>query len=368
MKILAVHSILPEVKKPLMVDWWRIKNPIDELKKHVDWQIDEQVTLLTKEEADVELTEDGLQEIAKRLGQYDIVWTSYHTFAGNKNHHNFMAFALLMTTQEKYGTKFVIDFDDNVFALESTHPIWKLLDEYHVFGLQQICRTTPYISTTTEYLAKQIKARRKIQDGVFVVPNMISNDYIETNPRNKTIKIGWAGGFSHFDDLHQTGVLKAIKRLMHEYPNLHFVSVGMPIQPWQLPDGRYTVKAGGLIHGWLTKIYPKLKFDIFIAPIIDNPFNRCKSDIKWQEATRMGALFVGSKVQPYLDVKHNENGLLADNTVDGWYAQLMKAITSGEDRKNMVTQARKDLVTLEHGWGVYKNMFEGVHNDTTNGR
>lgn len=360
--------MLPEVKKPLMVDFWRIKSPINELYKHVDWQIDEQVTLLTKKEASQELDEETLQAIAKRLGQYDIIWTSYHAFAGNQKHHNFMAYALLMTVQEKYGTKFIIDFDDNVFTLEPTHPIWELLDAHHVFGLQQICRTTPYISTTTEYLAKQIKARRKIQDGMFVVPNMISADYIETQPKNRTVKIGWAGGFSHFDDLHQTGVLKAMKRLMHEHPGIHFVSVGMPIQPWQLPEGRYTVKAGGLIHDWLTKIYPKLKFDIFIAPIIDNPFNRCKSDIKWQEATRMGAVFVGSKVQPYLNVKHNETGLLADNTQDDWYAQLMKAVTSVEDRRHMVTQARKDLVTLEKGWEVYKNMFEEVYNDTTDRR
>lgn len=46
MKILAVHSDFGDTKKTKAVDLWRIARPIRELKKHVDWQIDEQETFI----------------------------------------------------------------------------------------------------------------------------------------------------------------------------------------------------------------------------------------------------------------------------------------------------------------------------------
>lgn len=47
MKILAVGShLIKDPNKQSQVDWWRIGRPIRELKKHTDWQIDEQITYI----------------------------------------------------------------------------------------------------------------------------------------------------------------------------------------------------------------------------------------------------------------------------------------------------------------------------------
>ncbi len=57
--------------------------------------------------------------------------------------------------------------------------------------------------------------------------------------------------------------------------------------------------------------YPKLLagFDIGLAPLIDSPFNRCKSDLKYVEYGKVGVPAVFSKVGPYTrSVKHGETG------------------------------------------------------------
>ncbi len=110
-KILAVHGIDKKVllNRQKAVDLWRIARPIRELKKHVDWQIDEQVSFIPEIEKYKDLkdfTSEELEKAAEKLGEYDIIWSTY--FA------NPTTYVLLKVVQEKYGTKFVMDVDDDL--------------------------------------------------------------------------------------------------------------------------------------------------------------------------------------------------------------------------------------------------------------
>ena len=82
MKILAVHSYLGDNDKTKSaVDGWRIKRPLDELRKHVDWQIDEQPTFIKgieKYKNAKEFTEEEMERAFKNICKYDIVFSSYH--------------------------------------------------------------------------------------------------------------------------------------------------------------------------------------------------------------------------------------------------------------------------------------------------
>ena len=64
--------------------------------------------------------------------------------------------------------------------------------------------------------------------------------------------------------------------------------------------------------------------DIFIAPLEDNLFNRCKSSVKFLEYSCLGVPGIYSNIDPYsIVIKNNFNGLLA-YTNDEWKNSLRK--------------------------------------------
>lgn len=363
MKVLAVHGIgwdKKKLHKEKAVDLWRIKRPIDELKKHVDWQIDEQPTFIQgieKYKDKDEFTSEELEKAAKHLGQYDIIWSTYFT--------NPSFYALLRAVNARYGTKFVLDIDDDMFGIKEDNPIWLKLSHENIFHMQCMIRDADYITTTTERLAHVIRERREQPpETVFVIPNYINDEY-QHGPfdNNGQIMIGYFGGSSHYNDLHESGALDAVQKIMHEHKNVRFTTVGMVVDKY-IPKARYTYNPGMQGRGWIDKIFPSLDFDISIAPIDGSRFSECKSNIKWQESTRMGAAFVASNIGPYADLHTGVNALLVKNTAEDWYKALNKLVESHKLRKTLVEQAQKDLKfwRMEVNYPQLIEVFKAVHN------
>jgi glycosyltransferase involved in cell wall biosynthesis len=361
MKLLAVHGILPgiPIDKQKAVDLWRIKRPLDELKKHVDWQIDEQPTFIPgieKYKDASEFTPEELEAAAVKLGQYDIIWSTYFT--------NPTFYALLRAVHARYGTKFVMDVDDDLFAIKQDNPIWLKLRHENVYHMQCMVRDADYITTTTEEFAHKLRSRRpdKAPESVYVMPNYISDDYKHDPVDNgDRVVIGYFGGSSHIWDIDQSGMVEAVERLMHENKSVRFVSCGFPIEKY-LPRGRYTYLEGKPSTGWVDEVFPSLNFDIALGPLEDAEFARGKSNIKWQEATRMGAAFVASDVGPYKDLSNGVNALLVKNTSEDWYKALKKLVNQPKLRRLLVHNAREDLRfwRLEVNWPQHKEAFEKI--------
>lgn len=360
MKILGIHSIWDDDEKMSAVDIWRVYAPLEELKKHVDWQIDYLPTFIEgveKYKNTKEFTNEELEKAAEHLGQYDIVFSSYHP--------NPTAYVLMKVVKDKYGTEFVMDVDDDMFAVNPDNPFFQKVSHEGVFHMQRMIADNDWITTTTPRLAHEFRKRRDHKDDtVIVVPNYISDRYKPHSPNNMNkIVVGYFGGASHYLDLNETGVIPALERVMHENKRVEFQVVG------QLSD-KYTPKArtkhidGKRGRKWYTELFPTLNFDISLAPIRDNQFNRCKSDIKWQESTRMGAAFIASDIGPYSELKHGERALLVNNTEEEWYKAIKRLVDDELYRKQLVMNSSVALAdhTLEKNWNKYKILFEKVRN------
>jgi hypothetical protein len=115
---------------------------------------------------------------------------------------------------------------------------------------------------------------------------------------------------------------------------------------------------------WHDELFPTLNFDIAIAPLQDDEFAKGKSNIKWQESTRMGAAFIGSNAGPYRLLKKG-TALLSPNTEEAWYIALKTLVDDKERRQKQFKAAQKELENwrLEEHWPEYKTMFEAVLND-----
>lgn len=356
MKILCVHSSYnKDQNHRSAVDLWRISRPMEELAKHVDWQIDHQETFIKgiEEYKDAkEFTSFEMNQAFNHLKQYDIIFSSYHADP--------TAYAMLKVLADKSGTQFIMDVDDDMFSVNPDNPFWVKMTDESCYQMQCMIRDNTWISTTNERLAKVFRDRRKHpKESVFVNPNYITDIYKQVPFKNNDIVIGYFGGSSHYSDLHDTGVAEALQKIMHENKNVRFKAVGMPMDSY-LPRKRYEFVDGKRGDGWIKEIYPNLHMDIAIAPLAENIFNNGKSNIKWQEATRAGAVLVCSNFGPYADLS-DDICKKVDNNSESWYMAL-KSLLNASERKKTLLAANKELENykLENNWVKYKIMFEKV--------
>ena len=360
MRILAIHNVgMDDQAKESAVAIWRIWRPLEELKKHVDWTIDYQRTFIKDIEKykDVsEFTVDEIEAAGSHLGGYDIVFHSYHADAA--------ADSLMEAVKARYGTKFILDDDDNTFAIDPDNPFWLSMNEEHAFIMQQICRYAKNITTTTQNLKDHFQKRSLVNADITVIPNYMSEAYKDYSPNNgDKIVIGYFGGSSHYNDLHETGFLPALQRIMHENKNVHFKCVGVPVDHY-LPRKRFEQVEVAYGRQWASDLFPTLNFDIAVAPLVQTVFADGKSNIKWLESSRMGAAFVGSDVGPYKDIS-DACAIKVNNDSDSWYNALHTLVQDEEKRRSLVTNSKAEIKAnwmLENNWTRYKELFERIHN------
>jgi glycosyltransferase involved in cell wall biosynthesis len=362
LKVLVVSSFNNPDKAMHAVDIWRAGFNIKLLKKNVDWDITERPTIMkhiAKYKDEKDFTEAELKKTVEDLAQFDIVYGSYTCFMHN------MVFSLCKMVEAKYGTKFVLDVDDNLFAVKQDNIGWWLyMDHDKTWDLQTVILNTTYITTTNEYLANELRKRRKFPpENVIVVPNYISKDYKNIPDGHEGIRIGYFGGSSHYKDLHATGVIDAIRQIMIENKQVRFMSTGMPVEAY-LPRKRYTYSDGCRGKEWIYELYPTLNYDISIAPLTVDEFAVCKSDIKWQESTRMGAATVATDVRPYAEtIRDGVDGLLVKNGQKSWYKALKKLVDDEAYRKELASNAYKrveDEFLIENNWIKTKQALEAI--------
>lgn len=362
MKVLAVGShVLEDTNKQSQVDHWRIGRPMAELAKHVDWQIDQSPSLIPgmkKYQNKEEFTKEEMEKAFKRLCEYDIVFSSYHADP--------TGYSMLKVARDRAGTQFIMDTDDDMFAINPDNPFWMKMDDEKVYWMQRMIADNDWILTPSEYLADRFRERRPDHkpESVSVIPNYISDSYKEYEPQNDDLVIGYFGGASHYADLHESGALEAVQKLMHEDKTLRFKSVGMVTDTY-LPKARTEFDGGKRGTKWTDEVFPSMNIDIALGPLLDNTFNLGKSNIKWQEATRAGAVFVASNLGPYKGLSY-KIAQTVNNTPEDWYKALKRLIDNPAFRKELLSNARKELKDrwrLEDQWIEYKMLFERIHNN-----
>lgn len=352
MRILALCSLsdAPNWRKDNTtspVDQWRIVRPYMNLKEKYGWTVDFDKVIIPDFSKDMEITEDTYKQVYDRVAGYDMVVSSYFT--------NGSMYSLINVVCEKLGVPFVIDVDDDWFDIPEDNPVWNKLTQLQWANIMVMLEDVRFVTTTNDHLAGKIVAHRTEKDPntVVVIPNMISTSEYEHPPidNGDKIIIGWAGGSSHYRDFHETNVLPAIRRIMHEHKNVELHVCGMVVDEY-IPKKRLKTYEPQRGLKWLD-LYRELSFDIGIAPLLGREFDKSKSNIKWQEYSLMGAAFVGTNVGPYKTVRNGLNGLLVNNTEQEWYEALKKLVTDEAYRKSLAKAAKE---SVSESWSIENNL------------
>jgi len=206
-----------------------------------------------------------------------------------------------------------------------------------------------------------------LNPNIYLLPNYLdpklwSFKKPEPNADNIT-NIVYMGGDSHQPDLEM--IESAIRNILERYQGrVKFTTWGL--QPSQALIDHPLVEWKALTPGdyaSFAEYFTQQDFDIYISPLKDSLFNRCKSSIKIFEYTSLGIAGVSSGLEPYRNViKSGETGLLAE-TIEQWEAHLITLIDNPEMRLQIAKQAqisvRSDWLISDHFY-LWQQVYESV--------
>ena len=156
--------------------------------------------------------------------------------------------------------------------------------------------------------------------------------------------IGYMGTSGHARDLQL--VVPALCSIMDRRPNVRFETFGAIKLPSELEGfkGRVIAHPPTSDYAEFLRRLAALDWDIGLAPIIDNPFNRCKADTKWVEYTAAGIPVVASDLPVYENACGDGAGRLVK--VEEWQIALEQLISDPVKRSELAANAQERLNRL----------------------
>lgn len=245
----------------------------------------------------------------------------------------------ILDLREMFGAKWVVDMDDNIYAVSKDNPAQKDAKRLEK-NLETCFRLADGLTVSVPSLKELYSPYNK---NIFVQKNCINFNMWQKKPKknHKGIRIGWEGAYGHKPDLDM--ILPVIKRLQKDYKDIQFVTFG--------PDFGFNNEH----HNWVSlREYPEalatLDLDIAIAPLIDSNYNRCKSNVRLLENSALKYPIVASPTEN----QRNLPVLYASNNYE-WYMQLEKLIL---DKKLREEQGKKQYDFVKKHYDIKNNVSE----------
>lgn len=312
------------------VDFPRVIQPMKALNGYKTDEVEFQVDLWDGEK----LTDKQTDVL---LSNYDILFMNYTL--------DDWTYARFGAMARKHNVKIVMDLDDGIWKINKDNTVYDLYKKGSkgIGTLTCIINDVDYVTCTNSYLRNVIvNETLKHHENVAAFHNCIDLKIYNQVPEFKDtvdITITHYGSSSHFTDLKDAEFQKGMERIMADYPNVKFLTVGSFFGELKEKWGRrYEEEFGALnFMEWATKRFPEVmaKTDIFVAPLTDNVYNRCKSDIKRSEVATAKKPFVGQNIRQYQEcITNGIDGFLC-STADDWYNAIKQLCNDKELRRSM---------------------------------
>jgi tetratricopeptide (TPR) repeat protein len=128
--------------------------------------------------------------------------------------------------------------------------------------------------------------------------------------QGEAVRVGWAGSLGHTEDLRE--IAPVIASLVRRFPQVQFSFMGNRRQYDDVFGGLEAGRSSYTPPGTLERYYAFLEqLDVGLAPMLDNAFNRGRSDVKFVEYASRGVVPVLRALTPYLaHAVHGETAFL----------------------------------------------------------
>lgn len=265
----------------------------------------------------------------------------------------------LVSRARRDGARLVYSIDDNLLDLKPEGFNRSLTPE-ELMSVRYFAREADAVIVTTELLKERLA---RLNDNIFVVPNALDERLWAAAAERPAAARGWRkvigymGTLTHDADLMM--ILEALRATLREHagavelqliggvsdPAVLEAFAGLPVSVLDVGDNvEYPAFAR-----WMSA---NVSWDLAIAPLEENAFTRCKSDIKFLDYSALGIPGVYSRGPVYGGtVRHMETGYLADNDTRSWAEALRLLLTDDALRLRLAKAARDYTLstrTLEH--------------------
>lgn len=228
----------------------------------------------------------------------------------------------------------VAEIDDNILSTAEYNPAAPFYDpgsKFRTVAVEQFRAADAMIVST----ANLAEVYGELNPNCHVVHNSL--DFKVWNKIKRTtkpgiVRIGWAGGASHTEDLRI--IEPVVKMILNKHPNVRFTFVH------GIPDFLKGIRGVECVSKF-TRIdkYPKFLanrgFDIGIAPLVDNAFNRGKSNLRWLEYAGMRVPCVASNVGHFAETLVSGNDVLLADNAEQFALQLDSLIRNRDLRRRL---------------------------------
>lgn len=289
----------------------------------------------------VEILQGSIQE--SNFNQHKILFTHF-SVAQNQT------IVAQLKQIQKNGMKIVVDVDD-YWEVPPSHSLHGFVKKNNIVQKTiELLKMADGITCSTKYLADKISKSNK---NVVVLPNSLDPDKVKIKKKSfHKVRLGWSGGSSHHEDIKLLKDLGLNSKLSNE--NVQFILAGFDSKIrtsdnniieslhgtiWkkyeEVITNNYSIVSEGYKNHllsakhkkyfnednevykrvWTKSISKYLKnmneIDIFIVPLVENEFNKYKSELKIIEAGFYKVPVIASSIQQYEDViEHGVNGFL----------------------------------------------------------
>jgi glycosyltransferase involved in cell wall biosynthesis len=242
------------------------------------------------------------------------------------------------------GCGYAYYIDDNFWELTGDSPVTRYYRKPSIRrSLDSIITRAHTLITNSPELASVIS---QFNDRTIILPTFVDFSLLERlrsdraeNASNE-IRIGFAGSAGRVDDLDLISNL--VSKILTSHNNVIFEFIG--VLPRNTPTGD-RVRFFPHINNYEKYIEFQLgrHWDIALAPLLDHPANRCKSDVKYREYSALRYAGIYSNIPPYRDaVQNSVTGLLVNNTEEEWLEAISNLLSNRDKRTTIARQAFED--------------------------
>ena len=254
------------------------------------------------------------------------------------------------------GRKIVFDNDDTYKKVDGMK-FGGLLEKKSNFLDTFMADIADLVTCSTEYLAEEY--RKVTNKPVVVLPNLVDPDDWDEPLRNETdvVRIGFTGSvalnkdFDNFRDVIQN---------LDAMPNVKLVLFSLPPVDWKnnpVVTKMYKDELGFWASLKNVEWHPfcfieeyfdtlnELKLDMMLVPRHDDYFNRCKSNVKFLEASMLEIPVIAQGfsdgLSPYQVNKEDTEHMIICTKKEEWEPQIMKLINDKTLRRKIGKKAKE---------------------------
>lgn len=271
------------------------------------------------------------------------------------------------------GGKLIWELDDDLLDPETLVQRGITTDAAtYVAKVRWLAEQADAVCVSTSALQQQVS---RFNRNVYCVPNYLDSslwaleaERTHSDPaygRNVDgpVKIGYVGTGSHQDDMEI--VAEVMRRLSKEYQEKIQIEVIGVFQKNPVTFGeRVGLPKKHDYPNFVKWLQQRVHWDIGIIPLLDNDFNRNKSNLKFLEYAALDAAIICSDTESYRGIaRHEVNCLTVANTKEAWYTAIKRLIDDRLTRERLAKNAREEVrkqYTVQGNAPVYLQMLEAV--------